>query len=105
VFELRRRERKFFKLGSRDQFFSLFFPQQIFSLVLPKKWDFLDFLGFFSSVNFNWDFYQIFDITKLKKIKTLVGKFLGFDFIIDFENWVYFRTMVFVFGRGVGGRR
>lgn len=30
----------------------------------------------------------------------MVGKFLGFDFIIDFENWVYFRTMVFVLGGG-----
>jgi len=76
-------------LGVGTSFFLFVFPLQILSLFRPKKWDFWGFFCFlFSSVNSIGIFAKIFDITKLKKKKKKkppVGKFLGFNFIIDFE--------------------
>jgi hypothetical protein len=57
---------------------------------------------FFPSVNSIGSFAK-FSISQNWKKKPPIGKFLGIVFIIDFEIWVYFSTMVFVFGRGLGG--
>jgi hypothetical protein len=47
VFELRRRERKFLKLGSRDQFFSFCFSPTNFVAFSTQKMGFLGIFLFF----------------------------------------------------------